>query len=93
MTLLYDARCSLVLLRPKMRLNSQHKVQTSGFVWGNGLYLAGRFYFSDFRKAQDVQVFSGASFATNAIPEKFKHERTRGRGRKKQNLGSRGPIN
>ena len=26
-------------------------------------------YFSGFRKAQDVQIFSGASFAPNVIPE------------------------
>ena len=30
----------------------------------------GRFYFSGFRKARDVQIFSGAPVATNAVPEK-----------------------
>ena len=53
-----------------MTLNSQRKVQTSGFVWENGLYEIERIYFSGFRKAQDVQIFSGGPFASNAFPEK-----------------------
>ena len=60
-----------------MRSNSQHKVQTSGFVWGNSLYQPAGIYISGFRKAQDVQNFSGAPFATNAIFEKMS---TNGRG-------------
>ena len=31
----------------------------------------GGFYLSGFRKAQDVQIFSGAPFATNVILEKY----------------------
>ena len=46
-------------------------MQTTGFVWGNGLYQPGEFYFSGFREAQDVQIFLGFLFATNAIPEKY----------------------
>ena len=90
MTLLYDARCSFVFLRPKMRSNSQHKVQTSAFVWGNGLYHAGRFYFSGFRMAQDIQIFLEAPFATNAIPKKGART-DEGEGGKSK-LGSRGPV-
>ena len=59
MTFLNDTWYSVFLLRQKMRLNPWPKVQQSGFVWGNGLYQPGRFYFSGFRKAQDVQLFSG----------------------------------
>ena len=41
MMFLYNARYSIVLLRPKKEVKLQHKVQTNGFVWGTGLYLAG----------------------------------------------------
>ena len=61
-----------------MTLNSQRKVQTSWFVWENGLYEMERIYFSGFRKAQDVQIFSGVPFASNAVPEK--NLSTNGRG-------------
>ena len=60
MILLYDARYSFVLLRPKSEVNLS--TQSAGkwrFVWGNGIYLAGRFYFSGSRKAEDVQIFHG----------------------------------
>ena len=46
MTYLYDPRYLYVLLRPKNRLNSQHKVQKIGFVWGNDLYQVGGFIFT-----------------------------------------------
>ena len=36
MTFLYDARYSIVLLRPKIRSNLLPKVQTSGFVLSVG---------------------------------------------------------
>ena len=44
----------------------------------NGLYRTNRFYFSGFRKAPDVQIFSGAPFATNAVPEKLSKKACRG---------------
>ena len=49
------------------------------------VYQPGGFYFSGFRKVQDVQIFSGAPFATNAVPEKIEHEPTRGRGQENKN--------
>ena len=46
MTFLYDAGYSVALLRQKKRLNPWPKVQQSGFVWGNDLYLpSGAIYF------------------------------------------------
>ena len=57
-----------------MGLTSWPKVQKIRFVWGNWRYHAGRFYFSGLRKAPDVQIFSGASFATNAVPVKNEEE-------------------
>ena len=74
MTFLYDARCSVVLLRPKneVKLATQSVDKWIFYLWGNGPYQLGGFYFSGFRKAQEVQMFSEASFAANAIPEKIK---------------------
>ena len=63
-----------------MTSNSQFKVQTSGFVWGNSLYQLEGFYFSGFRKAKDVQILSEALFATNIVTKKNEHKQMRGRG-------------
>ena len=46
MAFLYASRYSIVLLRQKMRLNSQHKMHPARFVWGNDLYQVGRFIFT-----------------------------------------------
>ena len=53
-------------------------MQKSGVVWGNGLHHAGRFYFSGFRKALDVQICSGALFTINAVPKKMSKKTFRG---------------
>ena len=61
-------------------------MQQSGFVWGNGLYQPGGFYFSGFRKAQEIQIL-GSPFASKAFREKIEHERTRGGGQNKIKTG------
>ena len=52
MTLLYNAQYSFVLLRPK------NEVKLS-IVWGNGLYLAGQFYFSASERPKTFRFFRG----------------------------------
>ena len=66
----YDARGLFWSLRPQYMINVRPKVHWTRFVLGNGIYQMKGFYFSGFRKAQVVQILSGASFAANAVPEK-----------------------
>ena len=75
MTFLYDAQYSFVLLRPKTRSNSQHKVQTSG--WLGILFLR-------LQEGPRRSDFSGAPFATNVVPEK-KLSKKDAQGAKKKN--------
>ena len=74
MTFLYDAQYSFVLLGPKNEVKHSTlntKCRQVDLYGEMEFTVRGRFYFSGFRKAQDVQVFSGASFAANAVPEKL----------------------
>ena len=58
MTFFYTARYSNVLLRPKIRLNSQDKVQESGFVrMGKWAFENFAIYFLRDEKAPDDQIF------------------------------------
>ena len=74
-----------------MRSNSWPKVQQSGFVWGNGLYQMERFYFSGFRKAQDIQIWGGVRLLPVRSLKNIDRERTR-RGGGAKKLGSRGSV-
>ena len=53
----------------------------------------GRILFLGLQKGPGRSIFSRASFATNAVPDKNEDERMRGRGRKNTNyVGSRDPF-
>ena len=39
-----------------------------------GIHKLGEYFFSDFRKAQDGQVFPKTLYATIVVPEKFEQE-------------------
>ena len=92
MTYLYGAEGSFVLPRPKKKVKPLTQSPENRICMGKWPVPHGAVLSLRLQKGPRRSDFSGAPFATNAIPEKIEHERTRGRGRKNNKLGSRGPI-
>jgi len=67
----YDARGSFWSLRPQNMIKYVTQSALGQICMGNHVYQMEGIYFSGFRKAQDVQIFSGVASATNAVPEKI----------------------
>jgi len=70
MTDFYAARGLFWPLRPENMIKCALQSASGQICMGKSSVQNERFYFSGFRKAQDVQIFSGGPFASNAIPEK-----------------------
>ena len=71
MTVLYDARSSVVLLKQKNEVTLLTQSAAQWMCMGKWpVYQMEGCYFSGFRKARDVRIFSGAALAPTAIPEK-----------------------
>ena len=84
MTLLYDARYSFVLLRPKNEVKLLTQSAAKWICMGKWPVPGGAIHFSGFRKAYiRRQDFSGASFASDANPEKNLARTDEGAGTKK----------
>ena len=81
MTLLYDARYSIVFLRPKNEVKLLTQSALAQICMGKWP-VPSLAEFLGLQKGPRRSYFSGALFAANAIPEKIEHERTKGRGQK-----------
>ena len=71
MTLLYDAQYSFVLLRPKIEVKLSTQSADKWICMGKWPVPNGGILFLRLQKGPRRSDFSGASFATNAIPEKI----------------------
>ena len=71
MTFLYDARYSIVLLRQKNDLKLSDQSADKWFCMGKLSVPTGGVLFLGLQKGPRRSDFSGASFATNEVPEKL----------------------
>ena len=70
MTFWYDARHSVVLLRPKTEVKLSTQSAYKWICMGKSAAPCGAILFLRLQKGPRRLEFSGASFATNAVPEK-----------------------
>ena len=82
MTLLYDAQYSFVSLRPKIEVKLSIQSADKWICMGKRAVQNWGILFLGLQIGPRRPDFSGSPFASNAIPEKSEHKRTRGRERK-----------